>query len=333
MVMLTPPSPKRPAPSVEYLADATHAAGQFVRPSMHKLMLEDFYRTLSFRNAMLLQVKPGMHVLEIGTGTGILCHFALEAGAEHVTTIESTAFAGIARDILAANGLADRVTVIEGLSFDIELPNKADLLITETLGHAGYEEGILHTAWDARQRLLKPRAPIMPGAFTIFAAPVRGNSFAQMQEFWAKEQFGLRMDVLNTHLNKIAYITRFRDPEMLGQPAPFVTCIVGDEPQFPLTGDCKMSVHQAGRCFGLEISFTTALGNLTLESRSTTSWQQVFMPFLTPIDLRPGEQLAVTLHLERPSDKGVFRGGGTGHVVGDATRSVVLDITGSVAKA
>ena len=328
--MTTPPAPKRPAPSVEYLAAATHAAGQFVRPSMHKLMLEDFYRTLSFRNAMLLQVKAGMHVLEIGTGTGILTHFALEAGAAHVTTIESTAFAGIARNIFAANGLADRVTVLEGLSYDFDLPNKADLLITETLGHAGYEEGILDAAWDARKRLLKPRAPILPCSFTIFAALVRGNSFAQIQEFWAKEQFGMRMDVVNDNVKKIPYITRFRDPELLAQPAPFVTCTVGDEPQFPLAGDCKMSVHQAGRAYGLELSFTTALGSLTLESRSTTSWQQVFLPFLTPIDLRAGEEVKMTLHLERPSDKGVIRGGGTGHVVGDPQRSVVIDISGSL---
>src|SRR3954468_2079422 len=91
---------------VEYRLEPTSGAPQFSRPSQHQLMLQDFYRTLSFRNAILNSVEPGMTVLEIGTGTGILSHFAVEAGASHVYTMEASDFASTAEAILAHNGLA-----------------------------------------------------------------------------------------------------------------------------------------------------------------------------------------------------------------------------------
>ncbi|HET6346226.1 MAG TPA: 50S ribosomal protein L11 methyltransferase, partial [Myxococcota bacterium] len=128
-------APKKKQQFVEYRLEPTSGAPQFAKPSQHRLMLQDFYRTLSFRNALLNAIKPGMTVLEIGTGTGILSHFAIEAGASHVFTMEASDFAGTARAILAHNGLAERVTVLEGYSFDLALPRRADLLVTEILGH------------------------------------------------------------------------------------------------------------------------------------------------------------------------------------------------------
>lgn len=48
----------------------------------HQLMLDDQIRMAAYKNAIQEVVKPGMVVLDLGTGTGILGLWALQAGAK-----------------------------------------------------------------------------------------------------------------------------------------------------------------------------------------------------------------------------------------------------------
>ncbi|GIW05334.1 MAG: ribosomal protein L11 methyltransferase [Dehalococcoidia bacterium] len=60
-------------------------------------------------------VRPGDEVLDLGTGSGILAIAAAKLGAERVLAIDTDPVAvDAATSNVAANGLADRVTVIEG---------------------------------------------------------------------------------------------------------------------------------------------------------------------------------------------------------------------------
>ena len=51
-------------------------------------MLNDSIRMTAYEKAIKEVVKPGMTVLDIGTGTGILALWALKAGAKKVYAIE-----------------------------------------------------------------------------------------------------------------------------------------------------------------------------------------------------------------------------------------------------
>lgn len=52
-------------------------------------MLKDKVRTQSYRNAMYNNphLFKGKRVLDVGCGTGILCMFAVKAGASHVVGV------------------------------------------------------------------------------------------------------------------------------------------------------------------------------------------------------------------------------------------------------
>lgn len=148
------------------------ASGQrFDAPSVHIRMLNDRARTSSFQQAIREQVAKGDIVLDIGTGTGILAATAAQSGAEHVYAIEQSSMADIAARFFAANGLSDRITVIRGYSTDIEIPQRANVLVSEILGNDPLAEGILHVTADAIDRHLKPDAKFIPRSVDLYAIP------------------------------------------------------------------------------------------------------------------------------------------------------------------
>ncbi|MGI9584075.1 MAG: 50S ribosomal protein L11 methyltransferase, partial [Acidimicrobiia bacterium] len=100
----------------------------------HHSMLADSARTQSFLKAILSTVKPGDVVVDIGAGTGVLSMFAVMAGARMVYAIEREPIIGVAMEVAEANGLSDRIRFIHGSSDEVVLPEKADVVVSETIG-------------------------------------------------------------------------------------------------------------------------------------------------------------------------------------------------------
>jgi hypothetical protein len=147
------------------------AAG-FDSTCTHISLLNDRQRTDSFIKAIHEVVRPGDIVLDLGTGSGILAVTAAKAGARHVYAIESGTFGNAARAMFAANDVSDRITLLQGWSTQLDLPERADVLITETIGNDPFGERILELTFDAVRRMLNPHARILPSNLRVFGLPV-----------------------------------------------------------------------------------------------------------------------------------------------------------------
>ncbi len=139
---------------------------------VHIRMLDDRARTASYQRAIRETVTPDDVVLDIGTGTGILAVTAALAGARHVYAIEGSNMGRLAQRSFEANGLADRITLVSGRSTHLDLPEKADVLVSEIIGNDPLDEGILETTADAVTRLLSPGARLIPDTLQIYGLPV-----------------------------------------------------------------------------------------------------------------------------------------------------------------
>lgn len=99
-------------------------------------MLQDLTRTGTYRHAFMSNAVD-FHdkvVLDVGTGTGILAMFAVQAGARKVYAVEASDSAVMARLLVEANGFADKIEVIQAKLEDVELPEKVDIIISEPIG-------------------------------------------------------------------------------------------------------------------------------------------------------------------------------------------------------
>ena len=152
---------------------AGQPASGWADPVEHARMLHDDRRTGDYLTALAAAVRPGDIVLDIGTGSGVLAVAAARAGARRVYAVEASDIAEVAGRVFAANGVTDTVTLVPGWSREIELPEPADVLVAEIIGNEPLEEEILETTLDARRRLLKPDARLIPYELTLLARPLR----------------------------------------------------------------------------------------------------------------------------------------------------------------
>lgn len=122
-------------------------------------MLKDTIRTKAYMNAITLNphLFKDKIVLDVGSGTGILSIFAAQAGAKHVYGIEKASIYLHSRNIIAENGLADKITIINGLVEEVELPvDKVDVIISEWMGYFLLYESMFDSVLFARDKWLTP---------------------------------------------------------------------------------------------------------------------------------------------------------------------------------
>lgn len=98
--------------------------------------LIDVDKAKSFDGALKKIVTPNSHVLDIGTGSGILALLASRAGAKKVTALEFDNYiADVARNNIKINGYEEKVTVICHDARTIKFPQKTyfDVVVMEML--------------------------------------------------------------------------------------------------------------------------------------------------------------------------------------------------------
>lgn len=167
----------------------------------HLGYLQDVGRTEAYRAALSKLVKPGQHVLEVGTGTGVLAMLAAGAGAGHVSAIERVPWvARAARAVISANGLAGTVSVLQAASTTVNvasaavgaaaasssdeaatIPALADVFVSELVGNQLADEGCGYYVDDAKRRLCKPEATVIPAAGAVWGAVISSQSMRRRQ--------------------------------------------------------------------------------------------------------------------------------------------------------
>lgn len=268
----------------------------------HRLMVGDSVRVAAFQKAIHAVVKPGSVVVDLGTGTGLLAFFACQAGARKVYAIErEQEMLAIAEAIARANGWADRVTFLPGHSTALGLPERADVVISETIGHFGLEEQIIHLMADASTRFLAPGGILVPSSLRLFLVPVESSEGWKVVEFWENDLYSIDFRSARRWAASALQILSVSPDSFLAEPRCFLEIDLAQLPS-PLPtfwgAELAFSAFRPGILHGLAGWFEAELAPGHTLSTSplapATVWQQAFFPLEEPISLSPEDQVNVS---------------------------------------
>jgi type III protein arginine methyltransferase len=199
-------------------------------PSFHHGMLRDGARNTAWRMA-IEALAPGRRVLDIGTGSGLLALIAARAGAAHVYACELNPLLALtAREIVAANGLTDIITVLpvhSGKVSRADLGGGAELVVSEILAHDLLGESVLPSMAHAHAELCAPGALFLPERATIRVAladdPLRPTPIGTVE--------GFDLSAFNAHV-KAGQTARTTDPRftLRSEPADLLSSISASLP-------------------------------------------------------------------------------------------------------
>ncbi len=261
-------------------------------------MMSDEVRMSAYNKAIRRVVKPGDVVLDLGAGVGILTFLALKAGAKKVYAIEKMDSIHLAQAVAKKNGLENRIEFINENSKLVELPEKVDLLLSETLGTFALEENTLDFTIDARKRFLKEGGAMVPERIKLFLAPIQSEKMDQRASYW-KDVYGVDYSpAYETMLGKLL-IEDISSQDFLAKPEMLAdidlrTCdspLVGGELAFPIQE--KGTVHGLGGWF--EVWLTKDIFINTSPDRKRTHWKQGYFPFSNPIQVGNLDKLSVKM--------------------------------------
>lgn len=163
-------------------------------PRWHFGMMNDTERNQAYAKAIGQVVGEGQLILDIGTGAGLLALLSARSGASQVVTCEAVdVVATTAREIVKLNGYGDVVTVVSSpstsLRVGVDLPRRADVLVTEIFDCALLGEFALPALRHARRELLSPDAVILPRSGRLFAQLVESPELHSLNHIGEVEGF------------------------------------------------------------------------------------------------------------------------------------------------
>lgn len=273
----------------------------------HLSMLHDTARMDAYRRAAAATVRPGDVVVDIGCGSGVLSFMACEAGARKVYAIESGPVIALARELAADNGFADRIDFVEGWSTEVELPEAADVLVTETIGNAGLDEGIVAWIVDARHRLLRPGASLVPQRLRTWLAPVESPDDHTLVSDWRSTSLPYDYAAAHRRAVGLLWFTEFGPGNLLGQPELAADVDLLTATDAPIASSGTVQVDRDGTLHGLACWFDALLcAGVTTDNappRTESSWFHGFLPLAEPMAVAAGEQLAWDLSVSADGER------------------------------
>lgn len=273
-----------------------------MRIEYHRTLVADKVRNEAFYRALEACIVPGKTVVaDIGAGTGLLGLMASKLGARAVYLFETAAVAGVAEKVLKANK-AKNCHLFPCHSTEFRDPPRADLVVSETLGNYAFEENIIATLRDARQRFLTDGGVTIPSRITQFVAPVMSARIDEELRAWSRVGYGIDLSNAQSMSLNNAYVRALKQKELLEDGASakvWDEAELGQEKRSNRKGEAEWTLKAPQMIYGFAcwwvadlapgISLSTAPG------APRTHWEQLYFPLLAPVAAKTGETLKVSL--------------------------------------
>ena len=263
-------------------------------------MIADRVRTDAYLEAMRQVVRPGSIVLDIGCGTGIFSLLACQLGARRVYAVEPDHAIQVAREIAAANGYADRIVFIQDFSTRIDLPEKADVIISDLRGVLPLWQQHLPSLIDARERFLGADGVLIPQRDTLWAAVVEASDlYNRYFSGWGGADYGLKLDAGRRIVANTWSKARVEATQLLVEPQCWAALDYRTLNASHVRGEAVWAVARSATAHGLAVWFDSklidAVGLSNAPSAPELIYGNAFFPWPKPQALEAGDRITATL--------------------------------------
>jgi type I protein arginine methyltransferase len=274
-------------------------------------MIADADRFRGYAQAIGKAVRPGDAVLEIGCGPGIFALLACRAGARRVYAIESENIVQVARQLAAANGIADHVQFIQGDSRSVQLPERVNVIISDLRGVLPLYRQAIPSIEDARQRFLVPGGILIPQRDTLKAAVIEAKRYySRLRTPWQKSVRHLDLSPsLALVLNEF-HSSRFKNEQLLTAPQPWCIVDYTKGASARIGAELKFRAARDGTAHGVCVWFETQLFEAigySSQPGGETIYGQAFFPWLSAVPIMEDQEIQVGLHADLVGQDYVWR--------------------------
>ncbi|PQE22111.1 histone-arginine methyltransferase CARM1 protein [Rutstroemia sp. NJR-2017a BBW] len=284
------------------------------KASTKRCWYKDEVRTRSYMNAIVQNkhLFKDKIVLDVGCGTSILSMFAVKAGAKHVIGVDMSTIIEKAREIVAVNGMSDKITLLQGKMEEVELPfPKVDIIISEWMGYFLLYESMLDTVLYARDKYLVPNGLIFPDKATIFMAGIEDGEYKDEKIGFWDNVYGFDYSPLKATALTEPLVDTVEIKAVVTDPTPVLTldlytCTTADLAfSSPFTLDCRRNDFVHALIAWFDIDFTACHKPIRFSTgphTKYTHWKQTVFYLREVLTVEQGEQIKGVLD-NKPNDK------------------------------
>jgi protein arginine N-methyltransferase 1 len=273
-------------------------------------MLADTVRLDAYVEALRRSVKPGSVVLDLGAGPGLFSLYACRLGARRVYAVEPDDSIQLARELAKANGYSGRIVTIQDLSFNVQLPEPADVIVADLRGILPFYCKSIAAMMDARDRLLAPGGVLIPQQDTIHGTVAESPDLYN-RRILAWGQTGFDMSAARLKAVNTMYKIRTTPEEFLAGPCPIgsIDYRTVASPHFEASACWRAA--RSGTAHGLCVWFESALADGVSFSNAPglpeLTYGAAFFPFPEPSAVEPGDRIAVKIQADPVGDDYIWR--------------------------
>ncbi len=283
---------------------------QYSISQWHFDMLADIERNNAYDQALKNKVKPGMQVLDIGAGSGLLSLMAARAGASNVCALEMVeVLADTANKVVTDNNYSEIISVhnVKSTSVEIgkEMPEKADLVVSEILDVGLLGEGVIPSLRHAWKNLLKPDAVCIPKSATVMAQLIESEELSRV--FPITEINGFDLSAFDHFLEKDMYLGKTLnqvDYTSLNAPVEVSDINFYQLPpqatnEAPNVSTIEIPIQKSGTIHGIAFWFNLHLDETIVVSSGPKGelkhWGQAVFMFENPKQAEVGETIELSV--------------------------------------
>lgn len=275
-------------------------------------MIRDKVRMEAYTRALKRAIKPGCTVLDLGAGTGIFSLLACQYGAGKVYAIEPNDSLILAKKFARVNGFEDRIEFFQKMSTEVELDQKADVIIADLRGALPFSGRSIESMIDARERMLAPGGQVIPKADTLYVAVyTSAQSYHGIENPWLKNEYALDLSAGLRFVTDNWTAHTGTESKLLTDFQPWGVIDYRIVSQADVRGQVDLVAHSAGTAHGICVWFDAELadgiGFTNAPDAPPTVYGSAQFPWPKPVEMAPGDRVSLQIETRKVGSRYLWR--------------------------